>query len=76
MKMVMALWNKIEPRLIDGWECAYKLMTIWLAAAMLFISTAFDYLPVMQQYLPEGWVSWMAGAIIIARIIKQSRVKP
>lgn len=74
--MLNAIWLNIEIRLIDGWRCAYKLMTIWIAAAMMVVSTAYEYMPVIQQYLPEGWVRWMAGAIILARIIKQSRVKP
>lgn len=73
--MLNTFWLKIEARLIDGWQCAYKLMTVWIAAAMVAVSTAYEYLPVFQQYLPDGWVRWMAGAIIVARIIKQSRLK-
>ena len=74
--MLNALWLKIESRLIDQWQCFYKLMTVWIAAAMILVSTAYEYLPIIQQYLPEGWVRWMAGAVILARIIKQTRTKP
>lgn len=73
--MLNTFWLKIEARLIEEWKCAYKLMTVWLAAAMVAVSTAYEYLPIIQQYLPDTWVRWMAGAIIVARIIKQSRLK-
>lgn len=73
--MLNTLWLKIESKLIENWRCAHKLITVWLATAMLIISTSYEYLPVFQQYLPDTWVSWMAGAIIVARIIKQSRLK-
>ena len=76
MNILNKLWLKIEARLIDGWQCFYKLMTVWIATAMIFVSMAYEYLPVIQQYLPEGWVRWMAGAVIVARIIKQTRIKP
>ena len=73
MNIASRMWCRIEARLIDQWRCAYKLMTVWLAALMVLMSTAYEYMPVMQQYLPEGWVRWMAGAIIVARVIRQSR---
>lgn len=73
MNLVSRMLCRIEARLIDQWRCAYKLMTVWLAALMVLMSTAYEYMPVMQQYLPEGWVRWMAGAIIVARVIRQSR---
>ena len=76
MNLLKKLWLKVEPKLIDQWQCFYKLMTVWIAAAMIAVSTAYEYLPVFQQYLPEGWVRWMAGALILARIIRQSYQPP
>ena len=69
-------WSAIEPRLIDGWRCGYKLATVWIAAAIVIISASSEYLPALQQYLPADWVKWMGVAIIVARMIKQTPTTP
>jgi hypothetical protein len=61
-------------KLIEEWRKAYKYMTVQLATVLVLVSTAYDYLPAVQTYLPEGWVKWVAIAIIIARIVKQKDV--
>lgn len=58
-------------RLIDDWRRAGRMLSVQLAALLGLVSTAYDYLPAIQQYLPEGWVRWMALAIIAARLLHQ-----
>jgi hypothetical protein len=60
--------------LIPNWREAWKFMSVQLAAILALLSFAYDYLPAVQQYLPEGWVKWMALAIIVVRIVKQYNV--
>ena len=60
--------------LIPNWREAWKFMSVQLAAILALLSFAYDYLPAVQQYLPEGWVKWMALGIIVVRIVKQYNV--
>lgn len=59
-------------KLIEDWKSAYKFLTVWLAVALGLLATAFEYLPAIQSYFPEGWVKWFALLIIIGRILKQN----
>jgi hypothetical protein len=59
-------------RLIENWREAHRLLSVQLAALLGLISFAYDYLPAVQQYLPAGWVKYLATAIIVARIVKQN----
>lgn len=61
----------MKVKLIEEWQKAYKLFTIQLAALLALLDVAYEYLPAVQTYLPEGWVKWFALAIIVARVIKQ-----
>ena len=57
--------------LIEEWQKAYKFFTVQLAAMLVLLDIAYDYLPDVQAYLPEGWAKWFALAIIVARVVKQ-----
>jgi hypothetical protein len=35
------------------------------------LATAYDYLPAIRDYVPEGWVKWAAILIIAARVMNQ-----
>lgn len=61
---------KVE--LIDDWKESWKFLSVQLAAALALLDTAYEYLPAVQAYLPEGWVKWLALAVIAGRIIKQN----
>lgn len=58
-------------KLIEDWKQSWKFLSVQLAAALALLDVAYEYLPAVQSYLPEGWVKWIALAIIVARIIKQ-----
>ena len=62
----------MKVKLIDDWKDAWKFLSVQLAAALALLDTAYEYLPAVQTYLPEGWVKWIALAIIVGRIIKQN----
>ena len=63
----------MKAKLIEDWKQSWKFLSVQLAAAMALLDIAYEYLPTVQSYLPEGWVKWMALAIIVARIIKQRK---
>lgn len=62
----------MKVKLIDDWKDSWKFLSVQLAAALALLDTAYEYLPAVQTYLPEGWVKWIALAIIIGRVIKQN----
>lgn len=62
----------MKVKLIDDWKDSWKFLSVQLAAALALLDTAYEYLPAVQTYLPEGWVKWIALAIIVGRIIKQN----
>ena len=62
----------MKVKLIDDWKDSWKFLSVQLAAALALLDTAYEYLPAVQTYLPEGWVKWIALAIIVGRAIKQN----
>lgn len=63
----------MKAKLIEDWKQSWKFLSVQLAAALALLDVAYEYLPAVQSYLPEGWVKWMALAIIVARVIKQRK---
>lgn len=63
------------PKLIPDWRKAWTYLSIHAAVLLGLLATAYDYLPAMRTYLPDGWVKWGALVIIAARLIQQ-REKP
>lgn len=64
----------IRVGLIEDWTRAWRLLSVQLAALLAVLDAAYEYLPAVQQYLPEGWVRWLALAIIAGRVIRQASV--
>jgi len=69
------MYEKIKAHLIDDWKQAWKFLSVWLALIMMGLDVAGDSLPMIKEYLPDGWVKYAAGAIILARVIKQTKEK-
>ena len=61
----------MKVKLIEDWKQSWKFLSVQLAAALALLDVAYEYLPAVQTYLPEGWVKWIALTIIVARVIKQ-----
>lgn len=59
-------------KLIPDWRDAWRFLSIQLAAAIAVLAAAYDYLPVIRDYVPEGWVKWAALLVIAGRIMHQS----
>ena len=57
--------------LIPDWRNAWRFLTVQASAGVVLLATAYDYMPTVREYLPEGWVKWAALLIIVARILKQ-----
>lgn len=58
-------------KLIPEWKRAYRYLTVQAAAGLALISAAYDYLPVVREYMPEGWVKYAALVIIVVRLLQQ-----
>ena len=59
-----------KPALIPEWKEAWRFLSVQMAAILAIMSALYEYLPIMKEYLPEGWVTGFAVAIIVARVIK------
>lgn len=57
--------------LIPDWRQAWRFLSVQLAAVIALLATAYDYLPAIRDYVPEGWVKWAALLIIAARVMNQ-----
>jgi hypothetical protein len=58
-------------RLVPDWRHAWRFLSVQLAAVIALLATAYDYLPAIRDYVPEGWVKWAAILIIAARVMNQ-----
>ncbi len=58
-------------RLVPDWRHAWRFLSVRLAAVIALLATAYDYLPAIRDYVPEGWVKWAALLIIAARVMNQ-----
>jgi hypothetical protein len=61
--------------LIEDWQLAYKYLTVKLAALLALVAAAWDYIPVMREYLDPSWLKWFALAMIVSRVISQPGIK-
>lgn len=59
-------------RLIPDWREAWRFLSVQLAAGTALLATAYDYLPAVREYLPEGWVKWAAILVIAARVLHKN----
>lgn len=60
--------------LIENWKSAYKYLTVKLAGGLFLLSQAYDYIPMLKEYVPANYVSIFALAIIVARIVAQPKI--
>jgi hypothetical protein len=65
----------ITDKLIPTWRQAHNYVTVQLAGLLVLVSTAYDYLPAIHEYLPEGYSKYIGIAIIVARIVSQPKIK-
>jgi hypothetical protein len=56
---------------IPEWRQAWRFLSVQAAAALALLAAAYDYLPAVREYLPEGWMKWAALLVIAARILNQ-----
>lgn len=58
--------------LIDNWRKAHRMLTVQAATVLGLVAAAYEYLPAMRDYLPDGWVKFAFFIIIAARLLKQN----
>lgn len=58
-------------KLIENWRSAWRMLSVQAAALLGIVAAAYEYLPALQAYLPEGWVKYAALLVILARVVKQ-----
>lgn len=58
--------------LIDDWKRAWRLLSVQVAAALVALEVAGDYLPEIKEYLGDDFGKWAGLAIIVARVVRQT----
>lgn len=56
----------------DVRECR-RWFSMWGLALIAVLGGLWEFIPALQQYLPPGWVSVLAVASALGRVIDQSR---
>lgn len=58
-------------KLVENWRSAWRMLSVQAAALLGIVAAAYEYLPALQTYLPDGWVKYAALLVILARVVKQ-----
>ena len=58
--------------LIDDWKRAWRLFSVQVAAVLIALELAGDYLPEIKEYLGDDYAKWLGLAVIVARVIRQA----
>lgn len=67
------LWTKVRQHMVDDWRHAWRWLSVWFAAALLALDEIAHHLPEVTEYLPKRWVSVLAVAILVGRVIRQAK---
>lgn len=59
-------------RLIDDWKQAWRLFSVQVAAVLVALEVAGDYLPEIKECLGDDYAKWMGLAVIVARVVRQT----
>lgn len=58
--------------LVDDWKRAWRLLSVQVAAVLVALELAGDYLPEIKEYLGDDYAKWMGLAVIVARVVRQT----
>lgn len=72
--MISTQKSRKNRMLIQNWKESYKYLTVQMAAALALLSQAYEYLPIMKEYIPQNYVTIISLLIIVARIVAQPKV--
>lgn len=61
-------------QLIPEWKRAWRLWSVKLSALIIALSLLEPSLPQLREALPDNWYSYLAGAVIVARVLVQQRL--
>lgn len=61
-------------QLIPEWKRAWRLWSVRLSALIVALSLLEPWLPQLREALPANWYSYLAGAVIVARVLVQQKL--
>lgn len=61
-------------QLIPEWKRAWRLWSVKLSALIVALSLLEPSLPQLREALPDHWYSYLAGAVIVARVLVQQQL--
>lgn len=57
---------------IDNWRESWRFLSVQLASLWALVAVLEQHLPALEGVLPPAWHAWAAGAVVVARLIRQS----
>lgn len=67
--------QKIESYLIDDWKKAFTFLSVWFYIIIGVLALIPSFIPQIQGYVPEKYISIIAVLGIVARLVKQARTE-
>lgn len=67
--------TRLKVQLIENWKDFWRFTSVQLAALLAVLDVAYEYLPVLQTYMPAYWIQFAAVLIVVARVIRQSNLR-
>lgn len=58
--------------LIKDWRHAWRLFSVQVAALLVCVDAAGEYLPFVREWIGEGYAKYLGMAVIVARLIRQA----
>ncbi|HLV82933.1 MAG TPA: hypothetical protein VKY62_04075 [Devosia sp.] len=67
----MSFLEKVKDNLVDDFRDAWKFASVWIIAAIGVLDLLYEHMPFVQQYMPSGTVTVLAGMALVARLYRQ-----
>jgi hypothetical protein len=61
--------------IIENWKSAYRMHSVQLASALALVAGLEPFIPQLAAMLPDGWASFAAVLIIVARLASQKSLQ-
>lgn len=71
----MRFLEKVKDNLVDDFRDAWKFASVWIIAAIGVLDLLYEQMPFVQQYMPSGTVTVLAGMALVARLYRQKHLE-
>lgn len=71
----MSFLEKVKDNLVDDFRDAWKFASVWIIAAIGVLDLLYEQMPFVQQYMPSGTVTVLAGMALVARLYRQKNLE-